>query len=287
MKKLNKVFNCSALAVAAMTLWAGSAQATSINFLNTAGGLYSTGVNNSGTMLTDNASETHYTVRASTGTGTAGTNADATSAYNFGGSYSSGLQSVTSLNLGSTNATQTTGWAGYNTTGSSAVGSGTGASVNLTASSVANASTWISLNDSATGTAGTSQFYTYRTSFNLSGMDLSSVIISGLWASDNRGKAIYLNGTLITTADLYGTGVATSANYGTTALAAFSINGFNSLLVNGDNYLDFEIRNDFQAATGLRVQFDTAQGNAIPEPESIVMLIMGLGGMLAARRRKA
>jgi hypothetical protein len=284
MKKTNTIFNVKALAVAAVVLWAGGAQATSI--LNTPGGLYSTGVDASGVMSVDNDAETHYTVRSSTGTdSTAGSLADVASAYNYNGTYGGALEAVTSLNLGSTNDGQAAAsWIGYNTSGSSATGSGTGSTVNLTAGTVANASTWVSLNNAGTGTVGSQQYYTYRTSFNLAGVNLSSVSISGLWASDNRGKAIYLNGTLISSADFYGSTKQTQANYGVTSLAAFNIAGFKNLLVNGNNFFDFQVRNDSLAATGLRVQFTTA---SVPEPESVALLAMGLVGMLVVRRRKA
>ncbi|MDD5272889.1 MAG: hypothetical protein PHU14_09245, partial [Methylovulum sp.] len=175
MKKLNKIFNCSALAVAAMTLWAGSAQATSINFLNTSGGLYSTGVDGSGNMLTDDNADSHYSYAVTTG-------ANAAAAYAAIGSYSSPSYSVTSANVGGTNVAQTPGWVGYNTSVNSAVSSGTGATV-TSAGTVANSSTWISTNTTGGDTVGS--YFTFRTSFTLTGFDLNSVNISGLWASDN------------------------------------------------------------------------------------------------------
>jgi hypothetical protein len=293
MKQINAgIFNARALAIGAVVLWAGSAQASSI--LNIPGGLYSTGINGSGAMSVDNGLETHYTVRASTSTFTTpGAVADVATAYAYNGTYSGGLEAVTSLNIGSNNNSVAAGWLGYNTSGSSATGSGTGSTVNLNAGTVANNSTWISLGDTATGVAGSRRYYTYRTSFNLASVaDLSSVHISGLWASDNRGKAIYLNGTLISSADFYGSTAKTVANYGTTSLAAFSIAGFNNLLVRGNNFFDFQVRNETVAATGIRVQFTTATVPdpvpvPVPEPESVALLAMGLAGMLVVRRRKA
>jgi hypothetical protein len=278
MKKINSY---SAIAVTAVALCAGNVHASS--FLNTVGGLYSTGVNNSGGILTDNDSETHYSVRISTGSGSTGSVVDVASAYDFNGTYSSsGLVTVTSANIGGTNASQTAGYVGIDTAVSSRYGSGTGSNVNLSAGTVANTSAWISINDASTGTAAKNQYYTYRTSFDLTGFDLNSVAISGLWASDNRGKAIYLNGTKITTVDYYGTGTATQANYGVSSLKNFSIAGFNSFLVDGENYLDFQVRNDWNNATGLRVQIKTA---TVPVPATVWLFSSGLFGLFGLRRR--
>ena len=89
--------------------------------------------------------------------------------------------------------------------------------------------------------------YTYETSFNLTGQDLSKVFISGGWATDNTGTDILVNG-------------ASSGNANTvqfTALTPFILTATNGLVA-GPNTLDFLVNNapgtpDVPGPTGLRV----------------------------------
>jgi hypothetical protein len=90
--------------------------------------------------------------------------------------------------------------------------------------------------------------YVYRTRLDLTGTELSTVQISGSWASDNSGLAIRVNG------------VATGLDYtvGTTfaALKPFTINLTNAPgLIAGVNTLDFVVNNSDAATgfTGLRI----------------------------------
>ncbi|MEX2213465.1 MAG: PEP-CTERM sorting domain-containing protein [Phycisphaeraceae bacterium] len=139
---------------------------------------------------------------------------------------------------------------------------------------VANSATsrWITPNtNDGNGPVGS---YTYRTTFDLIDVDLSTVVIQGLWASDNGGTDILINGL--------STG---STNGGFGSLTAFTIN---SGFVLGLNTLDFVLNNDGPPGpTGLRVEGLSGFANiAVPEPATGMLLVLA-GGALLRRRRAA
>ena len=115
-------------------------------------------------------------------------------------------------------------------------------------------SRWIGPNANSNGIGGP---YVYRTTFNLpANAILSTVNISGLWATDDPGTDIVINGN--------STG---QTSLGFTAFAPFSVtSGF----VIGLNTLDFHVLNAFPGQlnpTGLRV--DRIVGTyQVPEPAS-------------------
>ncbi|MBI2927724.1 MAG: immunoglobulin domain-containing protein [Verrucomicrobia bacterium] len=94
---------------------------------------------------------------------------------------------------------------------------------------------------SAQGTGNLPGEYRYRTSFNLDGFDVSTVVILGNWATDNSGLDILLNGS--------STGLPGGSF---TSYTPFTIN---SGFVAGNNTLEFVISNagDTVNPTGLRV----------------------------------
>lgn len=119
----------------------------------------------------------------------------------------------------------------------------------------------------------------YRTTFDLTGYDPSTVTLSGQWSTDNIGDDILING--VSTGN-------TSDDYSN--WYSFTISdGF----VSGINTLDF-LWTDQGAVGGVRVEFTSLTGDPIttaasaPEPSS--MLLMGAGaviaGMVARRRQK-
>ena len=95
--------------------------------------------------------------------------------------------------------------------------------------------------------------YTYRISFDLTGLDPASAQINGIWTSDNSGTAIQLNGVAVAGPN---TGVFQSL------ADPYSIsNGF----ADGTNTLDFIVNNATASAspTGFRTQLS---GTADPLP---------------------
>lgn len=118
--------------------------------------------------------------------------------------------------------------------------------------------------------------YLYLTEFDLTGLDVSTAILKGSWASDD-GAECYLNGTA----------VSTSSGYGT--LTYFTINsGFQT----GFNSLVFAVTNDPYGSdpsinpTGLLVNIYEANANPVPEPGTMMLLGIGMLGLAVYSKRK-
>ncbi len=115
--------------------------------------------------------------------------------------------------------------------------------------------------------------YDYQTTFSLTGFSAASASITGLWASDNEGVDILINGV--------STGQVTTSQF--TAFTTFTItSGF----VAGLNTIDFIVHNA-GGPTGVRVeQTGTADANVVPEPAALALFGMGAAMLGFARRRR-
>ena len=112
--------------------------------------------------------------------------------------------------------------------------------------------------------------YVYRTQWDLTGFDLSTVQITGGWTSDNVGLALRVNGTA--------TGITNTGNFG--SLNTFVINLTNApTLTAGVNTIDFVVNNADPVAgfTGLRVNISSAIG-LIPPNTSPHIAVQPTGG---------
>jgi len=117
--------------------------------------------------------------------------------------------------------------------------------------------------------------YSYALAFSLAGFNPGTASFTGRFAVDNVVDSIVLNGSTL------------AASGGTfnawTAFAASS--GF----VNGLNTLTFNTRNYAQNGgnpAGLRVEFDSSSVEAVPEPATWAMMLIGFGVMGGAMRRR-
>jgi len=122
-------------------------------------------------------------------------------------------------------------------------------------------SAWIGPNNDAS-VSGPDIFYTYRTTFDLSGFDPTTASLTGQWSADNGGSDILLN----------------DSSTGNTAGAFNSWSSFTILsgFIAGVNTLDFIVNNG-GGPTGLRVE-------VLPEPATLSLL--ALGGLMALCRRR-
>jgi hypothetical protein len=116
----------------------------------------------------------------------------------------------------------------------------------------------------------------YRTSFDLSGFNPSTVLIQGQWATDNFGSDIKVNG--------HSTG---NASPGFSGFTSFTLSGGSGFFVPGINYLFFDWGSS-GGPGGVAVVFTSATADAapIPEPASLVLLGVGLATLGLAGRRK-
>jgi hypothetical protein len=140
-------------------------------------------------------------------------------------------------------------------------------------------SKWISPQFNSSGSAGLNidagagpGVYVYRTTFNLTGFDLSTVRITGNWATDNLGVEVRVNGTIVA-------GLTNSAQFVT--FTPFQITSSNAAFVTGSNTLEFRVQNQDATAgyTGLRVEglqgFGSMNPNTAPyiaaQPASVTI----------------
>ncbi len=120
-----------------------------------------------------------------------------------------------------------------------------------------------------TDVPGVTDLVTYETTFDLSGYDASTGSITGLWAADDSGLEIRLNGVAVP-----GVAVAQYDRW-----TAFSIS---SGFVGGVNTLQFDTLSTL-TPTGLRVEFNSVF-QRVPEPATWALVMLGLAGTRLVRR---
>jgi hypothetical protein len=213
---------------------AGAAQAEVVSALNVS--LFNTGVNSSGTVLTNGATpDPHYTVV----------------------SAPAGLPTLQVLT--SAGGFPIGPWLPDDT-----------------------ASAWIGPNTSqATGAPGS---YDYQTTFDLTGLDVTTAAIVGQWSTDNAGLDILINGSSTGSTISHGSGTVLDP-YSFAVWKSFNISGG---FVSGLNTLDFIVQNDDPSSnpTGLRVEFSEADAQLAPEPGTLGMFGLGSAFLIASVRRR-
>ncbi|MEX2188867.1 MAG: PEP-CTERM sorting domain-containing protein [Pirellulales bacterium] len=139
-------------------------------------------------------------------------------------------------------------------------------------------SRWISPKLDGAGNAEEGFFY-FQTTFDLTGLDPSTAVITGLWSTDNTGHEILLNGVA--------TGNPQVGSF--PVLSPFEIsNALGDTFLPGINTLTFVVENapaSFNPA-GLRVEGMVAHANPVPEPSTFVLAAMGFGMTVWSIRRR-
>jgi len=124
-------------------------------------------------------------------------------------------------------------------------------------------------------------YFYYDKSFTVS--STGAHLVGGLWATDNNGISIYLNG--------HNEGNVTSGTTGFINFNSFSVNPADFVL--GTNHIDFVVFNEnfdslghgHSSPTGLRVEGSVV----VPEPSTMAVAALGAIGFISygLRRRKA
>ena len=148
-------------------------------------------------------------------------------------------------------------------------------------------SAWISPRATESGQSDPSGEYIYQQTFNLTGLDPNSVIITGKWTADNYGY-IVVNGVQVT--------LGTSGNIANVPqqfknYTNFTLNSSNANFLSGINTIQFDVFNTTAGSpniTGLDVDILSATAQTAPEPTSLACLGSGLGALVfvARKRRK-
>ena len=137
-------------------------------------------------------------------------------------------------------------------------------------------SAWIGPNNDAS-VSGPVGAYTYRTTFDLTGLNPSTAAITGHWSTDNNGLDILINGTSL--------GFTTSFTSFSDGFSPFSIS---SGFVSGVNTLDFVVNNG-GGPTALRVQMTGTADTlppGVPEPATVILIVLGMASLALAHQRQ-
>jgi hypothetical protein len=136
-------------------------------------------------------------------------------------------------------------------------------------------SAWVA--PAPSGNASVNGIYVYELLVDLTGFDLSSVNITGMFSTDNDGFIRVNDGASAAT-----TGFADFGSLHAFTLNAGFIAGMNSIQVgvnNGGNPTAFRV--EFSDATGR-----LTDATVVPEPASLLLFGSGIAGVIARRRRQ-
>ena len=152
-----------------------------------------------------------------------------------------------------------------------------------------NDSQWISSNASGGIETTSSTDYFFSTTFDLTGYDANTAMITGSWGVDNYAS-IFLNGNDTGVALDFGSAAFNSLN--SFSLSDFFIDGINTLTVNVTNGYTTNLSAD---PGPMAMRFDNLQLTAsntfassasVPEPSTFAIFALGMIGLASRRFKK-
>jgi PEP-CTERM motif-containing protein len=132
---------------------------------------------------------------------------------------------------------------------------------------------WVS-NNAASGFNGPAP-YTFSMTFNLSKFDIGTVAVSGHWSLADGGT-LSVNGHVVSTLD--------QSSHPWTTLHAFSISD-PSFLNSGQNTMSITVAQSDRFFEAARFE-GSVTGSVVPEPDTYTLMLIGLGVISFAARRK-
>jgi hypothetical protein len=148
---------------------------------------------------------------------------------------------------------------------------------------VPNTAAWVSdpsITDSSPNTAwGVGQDVWLRTTFDLTNYVLSTVSLSGIWRIADNAVGVYLNGNLLP-----------GTTSGSTWFTDFplSIVAGSSVFLGGTNTLELRGTSGNSLWDGFYFNgaVDGTRTGTVPVPATLPLVLLGLGGLLASKRRR-
>jgi hypothetical protein len=125
--------------------------------------------------------------------------------------------------------------------------------------------------------------YVYQETFDLTGLNWATVVITGEWSADNYGD-IVVNGTEVTTGV---DGSIPNAAGEFKSFTSFTLNSANAGFLPGLNTIQFDVFNNSSGSpdvTGINVDILSATANPTPEPATFGIMGAGLLALGFLRR---
>lgn len=145
---------------------------------------------------------------------------------------------------------------------------------------------WIANNSTGTnGSVGDWTFFVFRQTFDLTGYNPATADLMFQWAADDSGQGFASRGTWTPKYSLNGGSLIPGVWSGGDTYSFGPTTDISSGFVSGLNTLDFYVEGN-GVTDGFALQTVSFTAQPVPEPESCVLLIVGLGSLAFFGRRR-